>query len=94
MGHCRLFTFLSLCRTLQMNGYELAKKCGVPVPFPLALGDGWLARALLHINRFFIFFSKSLFSYQIAVMARHLPTLENLLDNAHEAQKDKLKKPA
>lgn len=94
MGHCRLFTFSSLCRTLQMNGYELAKKCGVPVPFPLALGDGWLARALLHINRFFIFFSKSLFSYQIAVIARHLPTLENLLDNAHEAQKDKLKKPA
>jgi hypothetical protein len=73
-----------------MNGYELAKKCGVPVPFLLALGDGWLARALLHINRFFIFFSKSLFSYQIAVIARHLSTLEHLLDNTAQAQRNKL----
>jgi len=83
MGHCRLFTFSSLCRTLQVNGYEVIKKCGVPAPFPLALGDGWIARALLHINRFFIFFSRSLFSYQIAVIAQPLPTLEHLLDDAH-----------
>jgi len=85
MGHSRLFTFSSLRRTLQMNGYEIVRICGVPAPFPLALGDKWLARTLLRINQVLLFFSKSLFAYQIAVVARPLPTLELLLDNACRA---------
>ena len=91
MGHTRLFTFSSLRRTLEINGYEIVKKRGVPAPFPLALGDGWLARLLLLINRILIFFSKSLFSYQIAVVAKPVPTLEHLLEDAYEAKKQKLK---
>jgi len=90
MDHTRLFTFSSLCRTLETNGYEIVKKRGVPAPFPLALGDGWLARFLLLINRALIFFSKSLFSYQVAIIARPLPTLEHLLEDAYEAKKKKL----
>ena len=94
MDHTRLFTFSSLCRTLEVNGYEIVKKKGVPAPFPLALSDGWLARFLLMVNRVLIFFSKSLFSYQVAIIAKPLPTLEHLLENAHEAKKKKLTDPA
>ncbi len=90
IDHTRLFTFSSLYKMLEINGYEIVKKQGVPAPFPLALGEGWLARFLLLVNRVLIFFSKSLFSYQVAIVARPLPTLEHLLEDAHKAKKKKL----
>ena len=86
----RLFTFSSLQRVLDLGGYEVVGKYGLPAPFPLALGNKPLARLLLLMNRIFIFFSKSLFAYQIAVIAKPLPTLEHLLDDAVEARKKKL----
>jgi glycosyltransferase involved in cell wall biosynthesis len=87
--HCRLFTFSTLRRTLELCGYELILKKGIPAPFPLAIGDGWLARFLLFINRLLIFLSKGLFSYQIAMIAKPLPTLEHLLEDTHEGKKQK-----
>lgn len=90
MDHCRLFTFSSLCKTLEINGYKVFKKKGIPAPFPLAFGDGVFARLCLFINRILILLSKSLFSYQIAVIAKPLPTLEHLLEDAHEAKDNKL----
>jgi hypothetical protein len=94
MDHKRLFTFSTLQRALEINGYEVLEKRGLPAPFPLAIGDGWLARFLLLINRILIFFSKGLFAYQIAVVARPLPTLEHLLQDAHKAKNKKLSGPA
>ena len=94
MDHKRLFTFSTLQRTLEINGYEVLEKRGLPAPFPLAIGDGWLACFLLLINRILIFFSKGLFAYQIAVIARPLPTLEHLLQDAHEAKNKKPRSPA
>ncbi|MCJ7730021.1 MAG: hypothetical protein MUO27_09125, partial [Sedimentisphaerales bacterium] len=70
--------------------YEVVGKFGLPAPFPLAIGDGPLARFLLSLNRALIAVSKSLFSYQIAVIAKPLPTLEHLLDDAFNARKQKL----
>ncbi|MCK4753136.1 MAG: glycosyltransferase [Planctomycetes bacterium] len=90
MDHTRLFTFSTLTRTLEINGYEIIEKKGVPAPFPLAVGEGWLASFLLWINRALIFCSKRLFSYQIAIVAKPLPTLEHLLENAHNAKEHKL----
>jgi glycosyltransferase involved in cell wall biosynthesis len=90
MDHTRLFTFSSLRRTLELSGYEIVSKSGLPAPFPLAIGDGPLARLLLLLNRALIAVSKSLFSYQIAVIAKPLPTLEHLLDDAFNARKQKL----
>ena len=87
--HCRLFTFSALRRTIQLCGYEIIAVKGIPAPFPLAIGDGWLARFLLFINRLLIFLSKGLFSYQIAMIAKPLPTLEHLLEDAHEGKKQK-----
>lgn len=94
MDHKRLFTFSTLQRTLEINGYEVLEKRGLPAPFPLAIGDGWLACFLLLINRILIFFSKGLFAYQTAVIARPLPTLEHLLQDAHEAKNKKPRSPA
>jgi glycosyltransferase involved in cell wall biosynthesis len=90
MDHTRLFTFASLVRTLQLSGYEVVSKHGLPAPFPLVLGDGPLAKLLLLVNRLLIRISKSVFSYQIALVAKPLPTLEHLLENAFEARKQKL----
>ena len=90
MDHTRLFTFSSLSRTLRLNGYEVVSKRGLPAPFPLAIGNGMLAQSLLFVNRLLIALFKSMFSYQIAVVSRPLPTLEHLLEDAHEAQRGKL----
>jgi glycosyltransferase involved in cell wall biosynthesis len=94
MDHKRLFTFSTLRRTVELSGYEVLSVRGLPAPFPLAIGDGWLARFLLRINSLFIFFCKGLFSYQIAITAKPLPTLERLLEDAHEAKKQKLRDPS
>lgn len=94
MDHSRLFTFSTLRRTLELCGYELISTKGIPAPFPLAMGDSWFSRFLLFLNRLLIFLSKGLFSYQIAIVARPLPTLEHLLKDAHVAKKQKLSESA
>ena len=94
MDHSRLFTFSTLRRTLELCDYEVVSVHGIPAPFPLAVGEGWLSRFLLFLNRVLIFVSKGMFSYQIAIIARPLPTLEHLLEDAHEAKKQKLSDPA
>jgi len=94
MDHARLFTFYSLVKTLEINGFEVVKKQGIPAPFPLAVGRGKFAGFLLWINKILILISKSLFSYQIAVVAKPLPTLEHLLDDAHKAKDEKIQEIA
>jgi SAM-dependent methyltransferase len=81
MDHTRLLTFSSLARLLEGHGYEIVLKKGIPAPFPLAIGNNQFARFLLRLNQFLIVLSKGLFSYQIAVLARFRPTVENLLKN-------------
>ena len=90
LDHTRLFTFYSLVKTLEIHGYEVIKKQGIPAPFPLAVGKGKIASFLLWANKFLILISKTLFSYQIAIIAKPLPTLEHLLDDAHEAKDKKI----
>lgn len=92
MDHKRLFTFSTLHRMLEINGYDVVKKCSVPAPFPLVFGDRPLAHFLLLVNRILIGLSKSLFSYQIAIIAKPRPTLEHLLEDAYEARKNKISK--
>jgi SAM-dependent methyltransferase len=82
LTHTRLFTFASLRRALEQSGFVITEIGGVPGPFPLALGDNFFARSLTRINSALIFLSRGLFSYQIMVRARALPTLETLLDRA------------
>jgi glycosyltransferase involved in cell wall biosynthesis len=94
MDHARLFTFYSLVKTLEIYGYEVIKKQGIPAPFPLAVGRGKIADFLLWVNKILILISKALFSYQIAIIAKPLPTLEHLLDDAHKAKDKKIQEIA
>jgi len=82
--HTRLFTFGSLKRTLKNAGFNLISIEGVPAPFPLAFGDNWFSRLMLKLNWLLIRVSRTLFSYQIAVVARPIPTLDMLVKRAIE----------
>lgn len=84
LTHSRLFTFASMRRLFEQNGFQITDVQGVPAPFPLALGDGWLARALLGLNKLVIRIWRALFSYQIFMVVRPLPSLEWLLETAHQ----------
>ena len=92
LTHTRLFTFRTAKALLEQSGYRIVEVKGVPAPFPLALGDGVLARMALAINKALILISKSLFSYQIFIVCTPLPTLEYLLDRAYASRKEKVER--
>ena len=85
--HTRLFTFRTLRDLFEQAGYRVEEVRGVPAPFPLALGNRPLARALMVVNRWLIRLSRSLFSYQIFMIARPAPSLASLLDSAIESSR-------
>jgi glycosyltransferase involved in cell wall biosynthesis len=93
LTHTRLFTFATFRNLFEQAGYEIEEVRGVPAPFPLALGDNLLARFLLWMNRILIRLSKSLFSYQIFVVARPQPPLGWLLQRAIECGHEKSAMP-
>jgi len=69
-------------------GYTVEKVRGIPAPFPKAVGINWLGKSMIAINQFFIFFSKSLFSYQIYMEVKPTPIVEVLLEySLSESQK-------
>jgi len=82
LTHKRLFTFRTIRRLFEESGFAVEEVRGIPVPFPLALGDGRPARGLLGLNRLLIRLSRSLFSFQILLRARPLPSLPSLLESA------------
>jgi glycosyltransferase involved in cell wall biosynthesis len=90
LTHTRLFTFSSLRRLVVQRGYEVVSVSGLPAPFPLALGNGRLARMLLALNSLLIKISKGLFSYQIAMVVVPRPTLNLLLRKAQDAGTEKM----
>jgi hypothetical protein len=51
----------------------------VPAPFPKVLGDGVSGKAAIAFNRAFIRVSKTLFSYQIFVVAETTPGVDFIL---------------
>jgi SAM-dependent methyltransferase len=81
LGHTRLFTFASLRRLFEQNGFQVMESRGVPAPFPL-VAEGRFGRWLLAANQMLIRVSKGLFSYQIFFAVRPYPALEYLLECA------------
>jgi glycosyltransferase involved in cell wall biosynthesis len=77
--HTRLFTFRSMRELLRQSGYKILDVRGIPAPFPVALGNNFIARSLLRLNAALIKMSKGLFAYQIFVRAEAMPTVNNLL---------------
>lgn len=84
LTHTRLFTTGSFQRLFAQAGFDVLEVRGIPAPFPLALGAGKLSGALLTVNELLIRISKSLFAYQILLVARPRPSLALLLQNAIE----------
>lgn len=82
LTHKRLFTFSSVKQLLNNFGYEISQIKGVPVPIPFVITNKGLANFLLSANNLLIKLNKGLFSFQIALVAKPLPTLNLLLENA------------
>jgi len=80
--HTRLFTFTSLGRALVQAGFDVLETKGVPAPYPLAIGDNFISRTLLAVNRLLIRLSRGLFAYQIFMRVKAQPSLELLLATA------------
>jgi glycosyltransferase involved in cell wall biosynthesis len=83
--HRRLFTFRGLNRLLRDTGFKIKEVRGVPAPFPKAIGDGPVSRALLALNIAAIRVSKTLFSYQIYVVAESTPDVRFILQNTRRS---------
>jgi glycosyltransferase involved in cell wall biosynthesis len=83
LTHTRLFTVASFARLFEQAGFRIVETVGVPGPFPLALGDNTLGHALVTVNQWLIRVSRGLFSYQVFLVVRPLPSLEYLLREAH-----------
>lgn len=77
--HTRLFTFRSLSHLLRDAGFRVREVRGVPAPFPKVLGDNLLGRAAVQANLVLISLSKTLFSYQIFVVADTTPDVDFVL---------------
>ena len=94
--HTRLFTFRSFRRLLLDAGFRIKEMRGVPAPFPKVLGDGVLGRAAVAINLFLIGLSKTLFSFQIYVVAEATPDVDFILQDSkrRSEQRDRTVAPA
>jgi len=77
--HTRLFTFHSLRELFEQTGFKIEEERGIPAPFPKAVGDNALGRLLVWLNEIGISLLRGLFSYQIFMRARALPTVPTLL---------------
>jgi glycosyltransferase involved in cell wall biosynthesis len=77
--HKRLFTFRSIQQLLSDCGFRIREVRGVPAPFPKVLGEGTFASLLLRGNLLALRLSKSLFSYQIYVVAETTPEVDHVL---------------
>ena len=77
--HTRLFTFRTIRHLLRDSGFRIVEIKGVPAPIPLVLGDGLLGRIGLALNLAAIRLSRTLFSYQIYVVAESTPSLDFIL---------------
>ena len=78
--HIRLFTYSSFRRLLKQGGFVIKKIKGIPAPFPKALGNNFVSRALLKMNRLAIFIFKRLFSYQFFARVKPLPKVRVILE--------------
>jgi glycosyltransferase involved in cell wall biosynthesis len=94
ISHTRLFTFASLRALFEQAGFEVVRKAGIPAPYPLAVGNGWLGKALLRVNMSLIRLSLGLFSYQIFYELRCTPTLRHLLHSAEQGAEERLQRLA
>ncbi len=83
--HRHLFTRNSLSETLKQCNYEISKIDGIPPPYPAAIGNNYISKTLLLLNKIAIKILPGLFSYQFFIVATPYPTTNQLLENAKAA---------
>src|SRR3954452_7178542 len=84
LTHTRLFTFQSFRRLFEQGGFRVAATRGIPGPSPLVLRNRTLSRAVMRVNEALIAVAPGFFSYQMFFIVEPLPSLEFLLDTAHQ----------
>jgi hypothetical protein len=77
--HTRLFTFQSFKKLFSQNGFEIEKVVGIPGPFPLVFKNKFIGHLLIKLNKIAISINKGLFSYQIFLIVKAVPTVDYLL---------------
>jgi 2-polyprenyl-3-methyl-5-hydroxy-6-metoxy-1,4-benzoquinol methylase len=84
LTHTRLFTFGSFRRLFEQGGFRVRQVRGIPGPFALVFGGGVLGRAIMATNNALVGIARGLFSYQMYFVVEPLPSLEYLLQAAHD----------
>lgn len=85
--HTRLFTFRSIEQLLKDAGFRIKELRGVPAPFPKVVGTGVLGKLMIGGNLAAIALSKTLFSYQIYVVAETTPDVDFVLEVARRSER-------
>lgn len=83
--HRRLFTFRTFRQLLEDEGFRIKEIRGVPAPFPKVFGNGLVGKLALNVNLALIRVSKTMFSYQIFVVAEGTPSVEFLVADARKS---------
>jgi len=86
--HTRLFTFSSYKNLLTQCGFNLIDISGVPAPITMITGNNIVGNILMKLNKFLIFFSKRIFSYQIYSKVKPQISVELLLEQAKSQVND------
>jgi glycosyltransferase involved in cell wall biosynthesis len=88
--HTRLFTFRAMERLLRDAGFKVKELKGVPAPFPKVFGDNVVGRSLVKANELAIGVSRTLFAYQIFVVAESTPDVDFVLNDtlAHTQKRE------
>jgi glycosyltransferase involved in cell wall biosynthesis len=80
--HTRLFTFRAIEHLLRDAGFRIKRVEGIPAPFPKVFGNGLLGNSILQLNLMLIQLSRTLFSYQIFIVAESTPSVDFLVEDA------------
>ena len=80
--HTRLFTKKSLEKLINQTNLRIIKNSGIPIPLQLIFKNKFIANILIKINKLFIVFSKTLFSFQFIYVLEPKQSLETMLKNA------------
>jgi glycosyltransferase involved in cell wall biosynthesis len=89
LTHTRLFTFASLRRLLKETGFVIEKEIGIPAPIPLVVKNPFWRNLLMRTQALAIKVSRGLFAYQMFMVVRPLPTLDQLLADTHRHTAEK-----